>query len=117
MAWEFFVSLDERPQPGLWHVGNEIVEQAALPEQGMDAAFDGAGPQLPVHAEALACGAQDRQQQNGERVQKQEAVATLRIVDPQRAHAHSEAQILAVAEAGFDCPAFGVELDDLMSRL
>ena len=31
----------------------------------------------------------------------------------QRAHAHSEAQILAVAEAGFDGPAFGVELDDL----
>ena len=55
---------------------------------------------LPVHAEAFACGAQYRQQQNGERVEKQEAVATLRIVDPQRAHAHSEAQILAVAEAG-----------------
>ncbi len=33
LAQEFFVSLDERPQPFLGHVGDEIVEQAALPEQ------------------------------------------------------------------------------------
>ncbi len=72
----------------------------------MDAALDGAGSQLTVHAEALAGGAQNRQQQDGESVQEQEAVAALRIIDPQRAHAHSEAQILAVAEAGFDGPAF-----------
>ena len=37
----------------------------------------------------------------------------MRIVDPQHAHAHSEAQVLAVAEAGFDGPPFGIELDDL----
>ena len=34
------------------------------------------------------------------------------IVDAQPAHAHAEAQILAVTEAGFDGPPFGIELDD-----
>jgi len=28
LAQDFLVSLDERPQSFLWHVGNEIVEQA-----------------------------------------------------------------------------------------
>src|SRR5208283_3322096 len=65
LAQEFFVSLDERPQPFLGHVGDEIVDQAALPEQGMDAALGGAGSQLTIHAEAFAGGAQYRQQQDG----------------------------------------------------
>ncbi len=76
------ISFDEWPQALFWHVGDEVVEQAALPEKGMDAALDGAGSQLTVHAEALAGGAQNRQQQDGESVEKQEAVAALRIVDP-----------------------------------
>ena len=75
----------------VWHVGDEVVEQATLPEQGMDAAFGGAGPQLPIHAEAFAGGSEDGQQQDGEGVEEQEAVAALRIVDPQHAHAHPEA--------------------------
>ena len=74
------VAFDERSQALVWHVGDEVVEQAALPEQGMDAAFGGAGAQLAVHAEALAGGAQNRQQQDGEGVEEQEAVAALRIV-------------------------------------
>ena len=52
----------------------------------------------------LRSSAQERQQQDGEGIQEQETVAALGIVDPQRAHAHSEAQILAVVEAGFDIP-------------
>src|SRR5271165_4318543 len=91
LAQEFFVSLDERPQPFLGHVGDETVEQAALPEQGMDAALGGAGSQLTIHAEAFAGGAQYRQQQDGEGVQEQQTVAALRIFDSERAHAQSEA--------------------------
>src|ERR1700691_723297 len=97
----------------LRHVGNEVVEQAALSEQGVDAAFDGACSQEPVHAEAFAGGAQKGQQQDREGVEEQEAVAAPGIVDPECAHAHAEAQILAVSEAGLDGPAFRVELDDL----
>ncbi len=70
----------------------------------MDAALGGAGSQLTIHAEALARGAQERQKQDGEGVQEQEAVATLRIIDPDCAHTHSEAKVLAVAEARFDIP-------------
>ena len=62
MTQELLISLDERPETLVWHVGDEIVEQAALPEEGMDAAFGGAGSQLAIHAEALAGGAQDGQQ-------------------------------------------------------
>ena len=48
----------------------------------MDAAFGGAGPQLAIHAEAFAGGAQDGQQQDREGIEEQEAVAALRIIDP-----------------------------------
>ena len=37
----------------------------------------------------------------------------MRIVDPQRAHAHAKTQILAVSKTGLDGPAFGIKLDDL----
>ena len=68
------VSLDERSEPFIRHVGDEIVEQAALPEERMDAAFGGAGSQLTVHAEALAGCAEDGQKQDGEGVEEQKAV-------------------------------------------
>lgn len=79
----------------------------------MDTAFGGAGSQLTIHAEAFAGGAQDRQQQDGEGIEEQEAVAAPWIVDPERAQPHAEAHVLAVAEAGFDGPPPGIELDDL----
>ena len=41
----------------------------------MDATLGGARSQLPVHSKAFAGGAQERQQQNGKRVEEQEAVA------------------------------------------
>ena len=44
---------------------------------------------------------------------QQEAVAALRIVDPQRAHAHAKAKVLAVSKTGLDRPALGIQLDDL----
>ena len=47
---EFLIAFDERSQALVWHVGDEVVEQGSLPEQGMDAAFGGAGPQLRIHA-------------------------------------------------------------------
>ena len=88
------------------HGGDEIVEQATLAEQGMDAAFGCAGSQLAIHAEAFAGRAQDGRQNDGEGVQQQQAVAALRVVDPERANAHSEAQVLAVAETRLDGRAF-----------
>ena len=74
----------------------------------MNASFGGAGSQLPVHSEAFASGAQQRQQHDSEGVEQQEAVSALRIIDPQRAHAHSKAKVLAVTEAGLNGPPFGV---------
>jgi hypothetical protein len=44
---------------------------------------------------------------------QQEAVAALRIADPQRAHAHTKAKVFAVSKTGLDSPAFGIKLDDL----
>jgi hypothetical protein len=42
--------------------------------------------------------------------------ADLRIVDSQRAHAHTKAKVLAVSKTGLDNPAFGIKLDDLRRR-
>jgi hypothetical protein len=70
----------------------------------VDAALDRTRSQLAIHAEAFAGGAQQRQQQDGEGVQEQEAITALRIVDSQRAHAHSEAQVFAVSKARLDIP-------------
>ena len=88
-----------------WHGGDEVVEQAALAKQGMDAALGCACSQLTIHTEAFACGAQKGQQKDGEGVQQQQAVAALRVVDFERAHAHSKTQVLAVAETRLDGPA------------
>ena len=95
-----------------WDVGDEIVEQTALAKQGWDAALDRAGPELTVHSETFAGGAQDRRRRRGERLQEQETVATLRIVDFERARAHCETRIPVITEAGFGGPFFGISRDD-----
>ena len=97
----------------LGHVGDKIVEQAALAEQRMDAAFYRAGSERSIHAEAFAGRAEQRQQEDRQGVEQQQTVAPLRIADAQDAHAHAETQILGVAEPRLDRPPFGVEVDDL----
>src|SRR5829696_1795569 len=48
------VSFDEGLESVFGHVGDQIVEHAALAEQGMGAGLDGVGFEVAVHAEALA---------------------------------------------------------------
>src|SRR5271157_1870838 len=79
----------------------------------MDPAFDRAGFEQSIHAEAFASGAEQRQQEDRQGVQQQEAVASLRITDAQDAQAHPEAQVFGIAKSRFDRPPFGVEVDDL----
>src|SRR3954471_19415524 len=105
------VSLDEGSEPVLWHVGGQVVEHAALSEQGMRSGLDGVGLEVAVHAEAFAGGTEQGEQDDGEGVEQQQAVAPLGVGDANCAEA--EAQVLGVAEAGLHCPPLRVELDDL----
>ncbi len=82
----------------------------------MDAALGGAGSQLAVHAEAFARCSQQGQQEDGESVEQEQAIAPLGIVDPQFAHAHAKAQILCVTKTRFDGPTLAVERDDFPCR-
>ena len=71
------------------------------------------GLEKPIQAEAFAGGAEQSEQDDRERVQEQQAVASLRIGDAQRAHAHAESEVFGVAETRFDGPSLGVVIDDL----
>src|SRR3954463_14589534 len=53
---ELGVSFDEGLESVFGHVGDQIVEHAALAEQGMGAGLDGVGLEMAVHAEALTQG-------------------------------------------------------------
>ena len=66
-----------------------------------------------IHAEAFSGGPENGQQNDGEGVQHQQAITTLRVVDPERTQSHSETQVFAVEKTRFDGPAFGIEIDDL----
>ena len=46
----------EWPQPVFGHVGDQVVEHAALTEQGMGSGPDSVGLEMAIHAEALAGG-------------------------------------------------------------
>ena len=70
----------------------------------MDAAFDRAGSERSVHAEAFAGRAEQRQEEDRQGVEQQQTVAPLRIADAQDAQAHAETQILGVAEPRLDRP-------------
>ena len=97
----------------LGHVGDQVVEYATLIEKRVGSALGGVDFEMTVHAEAFAGGAEQGQKHDGEGVEEKQPVAPSRIGDAKRAHAHAEAQVRAVAEAGFDGPSFGMELDDL----
>ena len=76
----------------LWPGGDQVVERAALAEQGMGSGRDGVGLEVTVHAEALAGGAEPGEQDDG--VEPQEPVAPLRVGDAHRGEAQAEAQVL-----------------------
>src|SRR3954468_8913095 len=44
LLYQLGVSFDEGPEPVLWHVGGQVVEHAALAEQGMG--LDGVGLEI-----------------------------------------------------------------------
>src|SRR3954462_9635998 len=90
-------AVDEGPEPVLGHVGDQVVERGALAKQGMGAGLDGVGLEVAVHAEALASGTEQGEQDDGEGVEQQQPVAALRIGDAHRAEA--EAQVLGIPEA------------------
>src|ERR1035437_5537824 len=81
----FTKSRNEWPQTDLRHVWDQLIEHAALPEQGMGSVFGGVDLEMAVHAEAFAGGAEQRQKHDGEGVQKKQPVAPLRIGDAKNA--------------------------------
>jgi hypothetical protein len=54
LTYAFDEPINQRPQPRFGHVGDQIVEQAALPKQRMGSALGGVGPQMSIHTEAFA---------------------------------------------------------------
>jgi hypothetical protein len=72
---------DERPQPGVWHVWDQLIKHASLPEQRMGSVFGGIDFEMAVHAEAFAGGAEQRHKHDSEGVQKKKPVAPLWIGD------------------------------------
>ena len=74
---ELGVSFDEGLESVFGHVGDQIVEHAALAEQGMGAGLDGVGLEVAVHAEALAGGAEQGEQDDGEGIEQQRRCGSL----------------------------------------
>jgi hypothetical protein len=93
------------------HGWDQFVEHAALAEEGMGAGFRGIGLEQPVHAECLAGGAEHGEQGDGKGVNEQQTVAAGGFADPGGAEPPAEAQVLGIAEMGFDAPTPGVGVD------
>src|SRR3954468_14768174 len=93
LLYQLGVSFDEGPEPVLWHVGGQVVEHAALAEQGMGSDLNGVGLEVAVHAEALVGGTEQGEQDDGEGVEQQQAVAPLGVGDSNCAEAQAEAQV------------------------
>src|ERR1700751_4556806 len=70
LTHEFDELLHERPQSRLRHSWHQLVVQAALPEQGVDAPFGGAGFEMFVEAQRFASGAKQRQKRNRQCIEK-----------------------------------------------
>src|SRR6516162_4322730 len=70
LTHEFDELLHERPQSRLRHSWHQLVVQAALPEQGVDAPFGGAGFEMFVEVQSFASGAKQRQKRNRQCIEK-----------------------------------------------
>jgi len=98
----FSEAFDEWLKAGFRHVGDEFVEHATLTKQGMGAPLGGVDLEMAVHAEALARGPEQGQQEDREGVEQEKPIAPLRVGDMDGAEPHPEPQVLGIAEAGFD---------------
>ena len=96
----------------LGHGGNEFVEHAALAEERMGAGFRGIGLEQPVHAETLAGGTEQGEQDDGKGIDEEQAVAASGFADAGDAKPHTEAQVFGIAKTWLDGPAFGVVVDE-----
>ena len=83
----------------------------------MGATLGGVGLEIAVVSKRLSGGPQQGQQDDGEGADQSQAVPLIRCADMDRAHAHAKAEVLGVAEAALDLPAFGVEVDQRARRL
>ena len=70
LTHEFDELLHERPQSRLRHSWHQLVVQAALPEQRVDAPFGGACFEMFVEAQSFASGAKQRQKRNCQCIEK-----------------------------------------------
>src|SRR5262245_10478953 len=70
LTHEFDELLHERPQSRLRHGWHQLVVQAALPEQGVDAPFGGACFEMFVEAQSFASGSKQRQKRNCQCIEK-----------------------------------------------
>lgn len=95
----------------VWHVGDQIVEHAALPKQRVGAGFTRVGLQQPVHAEAFADRAEQSEQRGGEGADQQQPVAPHRLTNSRGRQPHTKAQGLGVAERRPNRPALGILVD------
>ena len=95
----------------LGHVGDQIVEHAALAEQRMGSGLAGIGFERLVHAEALADFAEQRQQRDGEGADQQQPVAAGGLADAGGRQPPAAAEILGVADLRLDGPAPRIVID------
>lgn len=47
--------VDQWPEAWFWHGWDEVVEHAALAEEGMDSALGGVDLEVAIHAERFPC--------------------------------------------------------------
>ena len=74
----------EGTETHLGHVGDEVVEHAALTEEGVRACLAGVGLQVAIHSELFAGGAQHREQVDREGIKQQQSVAPIGAGNPEK---------------------------------
>ena len=70
LTHEFDELLHGGPQARLGHSWHQLVVQAALPEQGVDAPFGGACFEVLIEAQSFAGGTKQRQKRNCQCIEK-----------------------------------------------
>ena len=105
--------LDQWAEAMLWHIWDEFIEHAGLPEERVGAPLGGIGFEMPVVAKGFAGGSKQGEQSHGKGIEEPQAIAPIWGADMDGAHPHAEAQIFGIAEPWFDGPAFRVEIDQV----
>jgi len=68
---------DQGAEAMLWHIGDEFVEHASLPEERVGAALWGIGFEVPVIAERFSGGPEQSEQGDGKGIEQPQAIAPL----------------------------------------